>query len=226
VAPLTTPGAALLGANPTGSAAAESGTRAGMMPGTVGKSSSPIADSAPAPSLLERVAGGDAEAVRLLLDRYEALVWTMARRRLDAALAEDAVQEIFLALWQSAHRFDPRRGSETTFVATVARRRLIDVARRRRRRPEGELPEEFDVAAEPAPDEVERAEDVRAALAAVAELKPAAREVLRMAVVEGLTHDEIASTARLPLGTVKSHVRRGLERVRARLASDPGERRR
>lgn len=194
-----------------------------MMGAPAGKSPPPVGDAIPVPPLLARVASGDAEAVRLLLDRYRGMVWTMARRRLDSVLAEDVVQEIFLSLWRSAHRFDPRRSSETTFVATIARRRLADVARRLGRRREDELPDDQDVAAEPAADPVEQAEDVRAVLAAVSELKPAAREILRMAVVDGLTHHEIASATRLPLGTVKSHVRRGLERVRARLAGGPTE---
>ncbi|MBU3729210.1 MAG: sigma-70 family RNA polymerase sigma factor [Phycisphaerales bacterium] len=69
--------------------------------------------------------------------RFSGLVWSIARKlSADPSDAEDAVQEVFIDLWRSAHRFDPAKGTETTFVATIARRRLIDRGRRRQRRPE------------------------------------------------------------------------------------------
>jgi RNA polymerase sigma-70 factor (ECF subfamily) len=172
-------------------------------------------------TLLERVAGGDAAAVRLLLDRYRGMVWKMARRRFEPSEAEDVVQEVFVSLWKSAVRFDRGQSAESTFVTTIARRRMADFARRRSRRPETELDDATEPAEPAAPDPLEQAEQVSSALAAVATLKPVPRALLRMAIVDGLTHDEIASATRLPLGTVKSHVRRGLERVRAQLAGPP-----
>src|SRR5687768_17786487 len=87
-----------------------------------------------APSLLARVAQGDALAGREVLARYGGLVWSIARR-FEAGDAEDAVQEIFLDLWKSAARFDPAIASEAAFIAMIARRRLIDRKRTRRRRP-------------------------------------------------------------------------------------------
>src|SRR5262245_66294972 len=92
-------------------------------------------------SLLARVAEGDAIAVRECIARYGGLVWSIARR-FELADAEDAVQEIFLDLWKSAARFDPNIASETAFIAMIARRRLIDRRRTRKRRPTTEqLPE-------------------------------------------------------------------------------------
>ena len=181
----------------------------------------PVNDPADAPTLLERIARGDADAVRLLLDRYGVILRSMARRSFEASLAEDVVQEVFLSLWKSAARFDPSRASEAGFVVTVAKRRIVDLRRRRASRPESELDEALDVPDEPAPDRVEQGDDFAAAMAAIEALKPAAREVLRMAVIEGLTHEEISTTTQLPLGTVKSHVRRGLERVRAAVGAAP-----
>src|SRR5689334_2870619 len=94
-----------------------------------------------APSLLARVAAGDAAAVRECIAQYGGLVWSIARR-FELSDAEDAVQEIFLDLWKSAARFDPSIASEATFIAMIARRRLIDRRRTRRRRPTTEqLPE-------------------------------------------------------------------------------------
>src|SRR3954470_14464574 len=86
------------------------------------------------PPLLGRVAAGDQQAVRECLARYGGLVWSIARR-FEAADAEDAVQEIFLDLWKSAARFDRQIASEASFVAMIARRRLIDRKRTRGRRP-------------------------------------------------------------------------------------------
>jgi RNA polymerase sigma-70 factor (ECF subfamily) len=176
-----------------------------------------VPDSTQEANLLERVARGDAAAVRLLLDRYRGMVWKMARRRFEPSEAEDVVQEVFVSLWKAAARFDRGQSAESTFVTTIARRRIVDFARRRPQRPAAEL-DEVDEPVDPAPpDPLEQAERVTSALAAVATLKPVPRALLRMAIVDGLTHDEIASATRLPLGTVKSHVRRGLERVRAQL---------
>ena len=90
-------------------------------------------------SILQRVAAGDTEAVAACIDRFGGLVWSLARRFLDRPTeAEDAVQEIFIELWKSASRFDPSIASETTFVAMIARRRLIDRQRKLGRRLESE----------------------------------------------------------------------------------------
>lgn len=171
-------------------------------------------------TLLERIARGDAAAVPLFVERYTPLVWNLARRQLGSHVAEDLVQEVFLALWQGAERFDANLSSEANFVLTVARRRIIDLRRRAGRAPRTE---EIEEATDPsdALAPVDLSDEARRAEAALDELAPAQREVLRLALVEGLTHSEVAERLALPLGTVKSHVRRGLERVRARVLGAP-----
>jgi RNA polymerase sigma-70 factor, ECF subfamily len=163
----------------------------------------------PNPSLLARVAAHDAAAARACIERYGGLVWSLARRaRLDPAEAEDAVQDIFVDLWKSAGRFDPANGTETTFVATIARRRLIDRRRREQRRPREPLSEAL---AEPgAAERPELSAEAALASRAVAGLRPEQQRVLLLATCEGLSHSEIARELSLPLGTVKAHVRRGL----------------
>ena len=171
-------------------------------------------DSAAAP-LLARVAEGDEDAVRAVIARYGNLIWSLARR-FDPADAEDAVQEIFLDLWRSAVRFDPAVASEVTFVAMIARRRLIDRRRTRARRPEAsELEPGLAIADSASAPDV----DVDAARAARAldQLRPEQRQVLVLAIGHGLSHGEIAQRTGLPLGTVKSHARRGLLSMRALL---------
>ena len=167
------------------------------------------------PSLLERVGAGDKHAVPLLLDKYGPLVWSTAKRQVGVEAAEDLVQEIFLQIWLHADRFRPEVASESTYIMMIARRRSIDFSRKMGRRPVAEwLPE--DTASESSDFEaIDLVDEARVATAALAQLKPEQQEVLRLGIVDGLTHHEIAEVTKLPLGTVKSHSRRGLERVRS-----------
>lgn len=181
---------------------------------------------APEP-VLPRVAAGDASAVAECIDRYGGLVWSLARRFLPASGdAEDAVQEIFMSLWRQAGRFDPARGSEVAFVAVLSRRRLIDrqraLARERRGGP-GESQTALEHAADPSPmaERVEGILDAGRARDALARLKPEQQRVIALAVLDGLSHPEVAQRTGLPLGTVKTHSRRGLLRLRRLLAGEP-----
>lgn len=172
-------------------------------------------------ALLPNVAAGDPEAVRACIDRYGGLVWSLARRLSPSPTeAEDAVQEIFVDLWRSAARFDPRVASETAFVATVARRRLIDRRRRRMRRPETESLHDAPSGSVGA-ESVELCSEAFLAQRALAQLRPEQRTVLLLSTCQGLSHEEIASSTGMPLGTVKAHARRGLLRVREILDGAP-----
>lgn len=181
--------------------------------------------------ILMRVAAGDPDAVQECIDRYGGLVWSLARRLCaKTPEAEDMVQEIFIELWKSASRYDPSRASEATFIATIARRRLIDRLRRHRRRPElrplPPAPEELsrslvdepalspDAVSRSGPEAIERQTDAALAARELRRLEPAARQALELSIYYGLTHPEIARTLSLPLGTVKSHITRGLAKIR------------
>ncbi len=181
-------------------------------------------DAVALPPLLPRIATGDERAVRECVQRYGALVWSLARRwSADTLDAEDAVQEVFIDLWRTAVRFDATRASEAGWVAMIARRRLIDRARRRQRTPELEaFPSGFDVAdeaAESPEEEIDRESRAERARAVLRSLPPAQRQLLELSLLDGKTHDEIARETSLPLGTVKSHIRRGLLRARALLTA-------
>jgi RNA polymerase sigma-70 factor (ECF subfamily) len=166
-------------------------------------------------SLLQQIARGDADAVAPLLDRYAPLVWALARRSgLPRSEVDDAVQEVFAELWRTAGRFDPGVAGEATFVAMIARRRLIDRRRRLAARGEvvtGEPPEPAEAVRMPRAAEAEEAGRAAAALATLGEEQ---QRVLRLSVYEGLSHEGIARATGLPLGTVKTHARRGLMRLR------------
>lgn len=158
-----------------------------------------------------------------LLDRYGGLVYSLARRFCySSSEIEDAVQDVFVALWQSASRFDSNLGSEDTFVSTVARRRLIDRRRASKRRAQHvtQADVSLSAAAEPPPkaelsDEANRAAEVFSGLRAEQQL------CLRLSVYQGLSHEEIAEATGMPLGTVKTHVRRGLIALRNALEKNP-----
>lgn len=169
--------------------------------------------------LLPKIAAGDPEAVEAFLHRHSNMVWGLARRFCRSAEdAEDATQEILVEVWKSAERYDSRAGSEVTFLMTIARRRLIDRARRQGRRPAAELLEDAGTIAAPAQkDRAEMHDEVQRAQEALAQLRPEQREVLDLALGHGRTHQEIAASIGMPLGTVKSHARRGLIRLREML---------
>ena len=177
--------------------------------------------------LLTRIAAGDRSAVPACVSRYGPLVWTLARRRLkNAADAEDAVQEVFIDLWKSAERFDPRVAEEVTFVAMIARRRLADRVRKDARRPTAAPLDSTDTSpaidpAAPVGDRIELGEEARLAAEQLDRLSSDAQRVLRLSIFDGLSHGEIAAQTCLPLGTVKSHIRRGLDTLRQRLADRP-----
>jgi RNA polymerase sigma-70 factor (ECF subfamily) len=176
-----------------------------------------------AEDLLPRVARGDAAAVEQCIDRYGGLIWSIARRFCgNRADAEDATQDVFIALWRSAERFDPARASEVTFVAMITRRRLID--RRRSQKREAPPAPEAELLSVASRDDLrmESATDAAVAKKVIQELPEERRNVLSLAIYEGLTHDQISNETGLPLGTVKSHVRRGLIAVREKLTGALG----
>lgn len=180
------------------------------------RSMSATIPSRPMENLLPRIAAGEPGAVDTFLRRHSSMVWGLARRFCRSPEdAEDATQEIFVEIWKSAERFDAAQGSEVTFLMTIARRRLIDRARRQGRRPATELVEDAGTLPAPATaDQAELHDEVQRAHEALAQLRPEQREVLDLALGQGRTHQEIAAAIGIPLGTVKSHARRGLMRLR------------
>jgi RNA polymerase sigma-70 factor (ECF subfamily) len=174
------------------------------------------------PSILLELASGSPGAMQRCMDRFGGLVWSLARRQTSSgADADDAVQEIFIDVWKSAARFDPSIASESTFVATIARRRLIDRGRRRQRRIDAAIiPEAVQPEAEPTPDLSERNEQAGRATAALEQLRPEQQRILQLSIYHGRSHEEISRSTGLPLGTVKTHARRGLIRLREILEAE------
>ena len=174
-------------------------------------------------TVLERIAAGDATAVRDCMEHYGGLVGSLARRMTgNFADAEDAAQEIFIEIWRTAARFDAQRASESTFITMIAKRRLIDRQRRRSRRPDLAPIEEEPV--DPVVSDLDRlqsSDEAEQARRMMERLRPEEKDVLELSIDHGKSQSEIAEMTRLPLGTVKTHARRGLMRLRELLAADP-----
>ena len=171
--------------------------------------------------VLPRIANGEETAVAECIARYGGLIWSIARRLCRNQVdAEDAVQDIFLAIWQASNRFSPQKGSEASFITVIARRRLIDRFRRGSVRPEPESIQSEIQSSAVAPDDAAAVSDEAALAVSVLETLPNDQgQVLRLSVYDGLTHTEIADQTGMPLGTVKTHARRGLQRLRDRMTN-------
>lgn len=167
-------------------------------------------------SVLERIASGDQSALMACIDQYGGLVWSLASRFLaSAADAEDATQEIFLELWQKAHAFDSDLASEATFVAMVARRRLIDHSRRKSSFNTVPFDAQSDLVEEkPTLDALELSDEAAKANQCLEKLSQEQQSVLTLSIQHGESHSKIAEMLSLPLGTVKSFARRGLLQLR------------
>ncbi|MEN7342789.1 MAG: sigma-70 family RNA polymerase sigma factor [Pseudomonadota bacterium] len=175
--------------------------------------------------LLPRIARGEQRAMNECLDQYGGLVWSLARRLCpNAADTEDAVQEVFVEIWRFADRFDPEKASETTFVAMLARRRLIDRLRKHNRQPIEEVLDDGELTAPSAESTAEVSSDAIRVAEAMQRMKPEQQQALQLSAWLGLSHADIAEEMDLPLGTVKSHIRRGLLMLRDDLGdwSDAG----
>lgn len=162
-------------------------------------------------------------ALAELYDRYGRIAYGLALRVLgDAALAEDAVQEAFLAVWRGADRFVPERGSASTWLLTLVHRRAVDVVRREERRRVSPLPGVETEGSEGGADDdaMLRLERERV-IGALRRLPDAQREALELAYYAGFTQSELAERLGVPLGTIKSRMNTGLTRLRD-LLREPG----
>ena len=170
-------------------------------------------------NLLAEVATGDSKAFEELTKKYGNLIWSIARRYLsNQAEAEDAVQEIFLALWQSACRFDANKGSEITFIATIARRRLIDGLRKNNKH---KILQSIDDSISndvfQQKSNLEKNAELSLAIGILETLEKKDQELLSLSIYQGYSHVEIAKLLNLPLGTVKTKIRRNLMKIREKI---------
>jgi RNA polymerase sigma-70 factor (ECF subfamily) len=174
-------------------------------------------------AIVALAARSDEVAFAELYDRYARVAYGLALRILrDEALAEDAVQEAFLAIWRGASRFIPERAKASTWILTLVHRRAVDLVRREERR----RAEPLDDSEPPGPEG--SAEDVAwlrferdRVQRALRELPDQQREAIELAYYGGYTQSELAERLGLPLGTIKSRMFAGLARLHELLEGSP-----
>jgi RNA polymerase sigma-70 factor (ECF subfamily) len=172
----------------------------------------------PHSSVVERIAGGDRDAMAQLYDSTGSLVFGLALRVLgDRQAAEDVLIDVYAEVWRRADSFERTRGTVAAWLLTITRTRAIDVLRSRRRKARAETMEAASVLTvdAPSPEDtalaVERRQLVHAALEL---LVPDQLEAIQLAYFKGLSHSEIARQLGQPLGTVKTRIRLGMVRLR------------
>jgi RNA polymerase sigma-70 factor, ECF subfamily len=177
----------------------------------------------PATYLIQQVAQQDREAFSQLYDRFSTLVFTLAMRMLKVRSdAEDLLQEVFVQVWRQAQGYSAERGSPEAWIINIARSRAIDKIRSIRR-----MEKSFVLTDDPA--RAESSENVESSAAesetrlmmnsVLANLPQTQRKVLELAYFDGLTQTEIAERLAEPLGTVKTRMRSGIQRLREIVSS-------
>jgi RNA polymerase sigma factor (sigma-70 family) len=160
--------------------------------------------------------GGDS-AVHRAYERYGSLVYTFCRRTVGHHDAVDIAQEVFVAAWRSQRSYDPARGGLGGWLMSIARNKAVDHLRRQGRRPisGGDVAELESTAVRS--DDVDLLADRMLLAEAMSELEPRQRQVVELAFLRDLTHEQIAEQTKLPLGTIKSDIRRSLPKLQRAL---------
>jgi RNA polymerase sigma-70 factor, ECF subfamily len=170
-------------------------------------------------ALLALASRGDETALGELYDRYGRVAYGLALRILrDRALAEDAVQEAFLAVWRSSGSFLAAQGKPSTWILTLVHRRAVDIVRREERRRGEPLDEVVQPAGEATDEEAWLRAQRQVVQEALRKLPPDQREAIELAYYGGFTQSELAERLGQPLGTIKSRMFTGLKRLRELLA--------
>lgn len=178
--------------------------------------------------LMQRLFLRDLAAFQTLYNRYGNLVYSTSLRVVkDAHIAEDMVQEVFLRLWRKPESYLPQKGRFVTWLTSVTRNRAVDEIRSRNRRyrhetasPEEQERELPDLEAQDPALTAELVDQRRLVLAAMKDLPPEQRQVIELAYFGGLTQQEIAERTSQPLGTVKTRIRLGMQKLRAALTPE------
>ena len=179
--------------------------------------------------LMGAIRRGDSSALEGLYDRYARLVFALCVRMLrDASEAEEVLQEAFWEVWRRADRYEAARGAPRTYLLRIARSRALDRLRRDRRREDLKLRAGLEPGWLPSPEIDDRAAEGDAIAAeqrvaigrALRTLPAEQRRAVMLSFFDGMTHREIAAALDVPLGTVKTRIRKGMLRLRDHLLSE------
>jgi RNA polymerase sigma-70 factor (ECF subfamily) len=181
------------------------------------------ADQTIAVNLIQKVANQDRDAFSQLYDRFFSLVFTLAMRMLKVRSdAEDLLQEVFVQVWRQAQSYSAQRGSPEAWIVNIARSRAIDKIRSIRRMEKSFVLTDDPARAESSENVESSAAESEARMAmnsALANLPETQRKVLELAYFDGLTQTEIANRLAEPLGTIKTRMRSGIQRLRDMLGA-------
>jgi RNA polymerase sigma-70 factor (ECF subfamily) len=176
-------------------------------------------------SLIRQIAKSQTEAFSELYDRYSSFVFGLAVNAVsDQGLAEEITQDVFLRIWNKASTYQPGHGKISSWIAGITRNRAIDVFRYQRNRSEGKSLYLEDIPTFDPPDnlnievEIESKIQKQRLLQALFQLPQEQRDTLALAYFRGYTHEEAAEMLGLPLGTIKTRIRLGMEKLRKILA--------
>ncbi|MGJ3239135.1 MAG: RNA polymerase sigma factor [Anaerolineae bacterium] len=178
-----------------------------------------IMGETPITTLLHQIEQGDEDALLNLHGQFASPVYAVAYRVLgNAQDAEEVTQDVFLKLWDKAHTYDPEKGTFITWLLTITRRAAIDRLRKRERRDPPN--ESFSMDAAPHLWETQLGEEdltdlQRSLVGVMNELPGDQRDAIYLAYFHGMSHSDIAAHLDKPLGTVKSHIRLGMQKLRA-----------
>lgn len=173
---------------------------------------------------MAQLAAGNQEAIVPLLIRYAPRVQRLAEAAVDSAVAEDIVQDVFVAIWRGANSFDPKRGEVRDWLLQIARNRIANEIRRRGRHPEMNTAADETIwsgvtDSGPQPSEAVWHEFRRRVLRAAVDALPSKqRQAVALAFFDDLTHEQVAAALEVPLGTAKTRIRSAIQMLRHRLA--------
>lgn len=178
-----------------------------------------IMSETPIKILLKQIQSGNEEALLILHDQFATPVYSVAYRVLgNTEDAEEVTQDVFLKLWGKARSFDPDKGKFTSWLLTIARRSAIDLLRKRQRREPPEQSISMDASPylwETVPGKEDISDLQRSLLGVMGEIPNEQGEAIYLAYFHGMSHSDIAAYLNKPLGTVKSHIRLGMQKLRS-----------
>ena len=168
------------------------------------------------PGILDLIAKDHPGSFEMLIDKYGNLVWSIGKKFLyNQTDLEDGVQEVMLAIWKSAGKFDENKASEVTFISMIARRRFIDYLRKITKfKTQDSLDDENNNINLYKESLLNEETDLALVKSAIDEFDTDDQELLRLSVYEGYSHSEISEILEIPLGTVKTRIRRNLMKLK------------
>ena len=176
-------------------------------------------------AILDLIAKNHPGSFEMLIEKYGNFVWSIGKKFLgNQSDLEDAGQEVMIAIWKSADKFDPNKASESTFISMIARRRFIDYLRKiTKHKSEDSMDDENKNIHLYKESLLNEETDLALVKSAIDELDADDQELLNLSVYQGYSHSEISEILDIPLGTVKTRIRRNLMKLKDAFATNKSQ---